>query len=421
MHMRYMLFPMALVFTLVGVYFWGQGVQLFFDGEAAATTDDPPSPSAVDGTPRQSMTGFRLGRGGKFIKRRKPFTPEKVPVVVAVVEQSEVPVFLSGLGTVIAYNTVDIKAQVDGIITKLNFQDGDDVKAGDPLVTIDPTPYQAQVERWQAAKQRAEAQLANANTNLSRAQQLLAKNYATQKQTDEQAALVSQYTADVAEAEAQIKFAQTQLDLAIVRSPINGRTGIRHVDAGNFIRAANNVNIVTVVQLQPISVIVSVSAKDLAQAGASPGTSDLPVLAYAQNGTTLLDRGQLQTVNNVVNPTSGTIQLKANFPNEQYRLWPGDFVKCKIVVEQRQNGITVPSAAIRHGPKGDFVWVIRPDNTAEAKTVKVKQTIGDRTLLDYGLEAGEQVVIEGQYHLQADTRVEIVSKEPTSGQELTDQ
>ena len=411
MRLRYLFFPAALVCALGVAYFWDQSIQ-FFDSEAAATTGDRASPSAAGGAPKQPRTGLRLGRGGKPkpIKSRKLMNPETVRVVVALAQQSEVPVFLSGLGTVIAYNTVDIKAQVDGIITKLNFQEGDDVKAGDPLVTIDPTPYQAQVERWQAAKQRAEAQLANAKTNLWRHQQLLVQNYATQRQTDEKATLVSQYTADIAEAEAQIKFAQTQLDHAIVRSPINGRTGIRHVDPGNFLRAANNTNIVTVVQLQPISVIVSVPARDLAQAGVSPGMSDLPVLAYAQNGTTLLDRGQLQTVNNVVNPATGTIQLKATFPNERNRLWPGDFVNCRIVVEKRRNGLTVPSAAIRHGPKADFVWVIRPDNTAETKTVKVKQKSGDTTLLDRGLAAGEQVVIEGQYHLQTGSPVEIVSK-----------
>jgi multidrug efflux system membrane fusion protein len=417
MRLRYWVLPLALAAAAGFAYFWGLDVQLLdrLDRKAPATTGDAGSTAA----PEQPPTGVRLGRGGKPVKHRKPFNPETIPVVVAHVQQNEVAVYLSGLGTVIAYNTIDAKAEVDGIITQMNFKEGDDVKVGDPLVTIDPTPYRAKVEKWQAAKQRAEAQLANAQTNLWRDQQLLAHNYATQKQTDAEAALVSQYTADIAEAEAQIKLFQTQLDHTVVRSPINGRTGIRHVDPGNFIRAANNTNIVTVVQLQPISVLVSVPARDLAQAGASPGMSDLPVLAYAQNGTTLLDRGRLQAVNNVVNTASGTIQLKANFPNEQYRLWPGDFINCKIVVEIRRNGITVPSAAIRHGARGDFVWIIQPDNTAEAKTVKVKQTTGDTALLDLGLEPGEQVVVEGQYHLQVGSRVEIVSKEPAGGGELT--
>jgi membrane fusion protein, multidrug efflux system len=409
MRVRYLVILPALAAVLAVVfgvvYFWDLGQ--FFDSEAAATADEGTASKTADG--QQPMV--QIGRGGKPIKRRKPFNPDLMQVAVATARQGQVPVFLSGLGTVIAYNTVDTKAEVDGIIVKMNFKEGDDVKAGDALVTIDPTPYQARLEQWQAAKARAEAQLENAKTNLWRDQQLVAHNFATQKQTDEESALVGKFTADVAEAEAQIKFAQVELDHTIIRSSIDGRTGIRHVDPGNYVRAANNTNIVTVVQLQPISVLVSVASRDLIQTGATPGQSNLPILAYSQDGTTLLDRGQLQTVNNVIYTTSGTIQLKANFPNEQYRLWPGDYVFCKIVVENRHNGITVPSAAIRHGALGDFVWIARPDNTAETKRVKVKQTVGDTTLIDKGIEPGERVVVEGQYHLQPGSHLQIVSKD----------
>jgi multidrug efflux system membrane fusion protein len=417
MYLKYLVLPLALVVILVAALFsrdlrdmfLPEGVQFLYSEAAAG---NGATAGAARGSHEKPAAAMRPRRGGNRSK------PETVQVMVAPAQQSAVQVFLSGLGTVTAYNKVDIKAQVDGIITELHFDEGDDVAAGTPLATIDPTPYRARVERWKAAKQRAEAQLANAKGNLSRAQQLRAKSYVTEKQIDEQATLVSQYAADVAAAESQIKIAQTQLDHTIVRSPIDGRTGIRNVDPGNLIRAANNTNIVTVVQLQPISVIISLPARDLARAGVTPGMSDLPVFAYAQNGTTLLDVGQLQTVDNEVDPKAGTIQLKATFPNKEYRLWPGDFVNCKVVVEERQDGITVPSAAIRHGPKADFVWVVGPDNTAETRRVKVRQTTGETTLLDQGLKVGERVVVRGQYHLEPGSHVEIVS-EQTGGSELT--
>jgi multidrug efflux system membrane fusion protein len=339
--------------------------------------------------------------------RDRPSKEDTLHVVVASAKVGEVPIFLSGIGTVIAFNTVETKALVDGVILQMHFKEGDDVKAGDPLVTIDPTPYQARVEQWQAAKQKAEARLTNAKTNLWRDQQLLAHNYATQKQTDSEEALVSEYTADIAEDEAQIKFAQYELDNTIIRSQINGRTGIRHVDPGNLIRAQTNSNIVTVTQLQPISALISIPAKDLADAGISQGITDLPVFAYAQNGRTLLDRGRVVTVNNVVDVATGTVQVKATFPNVRYKLWPGDFIDCRVMVAKRHNGVTVPTAAIHRGPKGDFVWVIGPDSTADPTEIVVKQSVGDVALIDQGLTGGEKVVVEGHFRLQPGGRVEI--------------
>jgi len=338
---------------------------------------------------------------------------QTVHVVAAPVTEATVPILLSGIGTVIPYNTVDTKAQVDGIIMRLNFVEGNDVKIGDPLVTIDPAPYEARVLQWQAKKQRATAQLENAKVNLWRDQQLLAKDFATQKQTDAETALVGQYTADIAEADAQIKFAQNQLDDTVIRSAINGRTGIRRVDPGNYIRAADNTNIVTVVQTQPISVIITVPATALAQSGVSSGMVELPVTAYAQDGATLLDRGKVAVVNNVVDPSTGTIKLKADFPNARNKLWPGDFVDCKVEVESRHNGLTIPAAAIGHGPKGDFVWVVNEDAIAEPRPVHVKQMMSDVALIDRGLQAEETVVTEGQYYLRSGSRVEIVPELPS--------
>jgi membrane fusion protein, multidrug efflux system len=403
MRPRYFLILISVPVLLAGVYAWN--IEKALPNRLAVATEPfssadgagrPGTQAAVSVDP-PGRAGGEGGAGATF--------PQ---VVVAPVAAADVPIFLSGIGTVQAYYTVDAKALVDGVIFNVNFNEGEDVKIGDPLVTIDPTPYAARVAQWQAAKQRAEAQLENAKTNLWRDQQLLAHNFATQKQTDADAELVGQYTADIAQYDAEIKYAQWELDNTVIRSQINGRTGIRHVDPGNLIRAADNTNLVTVVQIQPIYVIITVPAKALAQAGITPGLSDLAAYAYSEDGNTLLDSGKVQTINNVVNQSTGTIKLKASFPNERTKLWPGDFVDCKIVVETRHNGLTVPAAAIQQGPKGTYVWVIGPDNIAEPRGVFVRQTLHDTVLLDRGVQPNEKVVVEGQFHLHAGAQVSIV-------------
>jgi membrane fusion protein, multidrug efflux system len=416
MRLRYLLIIPIGLGLIAGVAYFSNPDGAFLGGQAATTETVPSSPSpSTSPAADRGRTRESVGRG----RKRLIGDAKIVQVVAASARVSDVPIYLSGIGTVVAYNTIDIKSQVDGVILKMNFQEGEDVKAGDPLITIDPEPFQARLEQWQAAKTRALSQLTNAKTNLWRYQQLATHDFATQKQVDATTALVEQYTADVAEDDAKIKFAQTELNFATIRSPINGRTGIRHVDPGNLIRAADNKTMVTVVQLQPIYVVITVPATELAQAGVSQGLSDMPVYAYAENGRTLLDRGKVQTVDNTVDPATGTIKLKASFPNERYKLWPGNFADCKVMVDKRHNGVTVPTAAIRHGPKGDFVWVIGPDNTAETKPVGVKQTVGDTVLLDRGLQGGEKVVVEGQYYLQTGSKVEIVSKETAEEPELS--
>ena len=398
----------ALVLVCAATYF-GTSINWTERGQAATPPAAAPGVGAAADSGSADSVSASLGSERRNNLRR-PLRPDTVPVVVASVKKSEVPIYLSGIGTVLAYNTVDVKSQVDGVIKGMNFQEGQDVKIGDPLVLIDPDIYQAKLEEAKGLKAKAEALLENAKSNLWRDQQLLAKDFATQKQTDEQIALVGQYTAEIAQFEGQIKYAQTQLDFATIRSPINGRTGIRKVDPGNLIRAGDNTTIVTITQLQPIYVIITVPAKELESFDVTSGRSTLPAMAYAENGMTLLGRGQVQTVNNMVATQTGTINLKASFPNENYKLWPGDFVDCKIIVERRRDGLTIPTAAVRHGPKGDFAWVVRPDNTAEMRRIKVKQTVGERTVIDFGLEADEKVVVEGYYLLQVGSRVEIVTK-----------
>jgi multidrug efflux system membrane fusion protein len=391
----------ALALVGVGIYFWTLG-NWTERGQAATTERYPPAPANTRG---------RAERG--------PFRPGVVPVVVAPVKKSEVPIYLSGIGTVQAYNTIAVKSQVDGVIKNMHFQEGQDVKVGDPLVIIDPEVYEARLQEAQAMKAKAEALLENAKSNLWRDEQLLAKDFVSQRQTDATRALVGQYTAEIAQYEGQIKYAKTQLEYTTIRSPINGRTGIRKVDPGNLIRAADNATIVTIVQLQPIWVIITLPAKEVGRNNITPGLSELPVFAFAENGVTPLDRGQIQLVDNTVDPSTGTIKLKAVFKNERFKLWPGDFVDCKVMVEKRRDGLTVPSAAVRHGPKGDFVWTVSANNTAEPKRVKVRQTLGGTALIDQGLDGDEQVVIDGYYRLQIGSQVEVTKPPQSEGPELS--
>jgi multidrug efflux system membrane fusion protein len=348
-----------------------------------------------------------------------PAEAKPIPVVAATAHEGNVPIYISGLGTVQAFYTIKIKAQVDGVILKMPFNEGQDVNEGDSLVRIDPSIYQARLEQAQAQKQRATVQLENAKTNLWRDEELLKHDFATQKQTDQDRMLVGQYSADIAQYEADIKYWQAQVAYTNIRSPINGRIGIRHVDPGNLVRAQDNTTLVTVVQLQPISVIITVPAKELARNNVSLGQSSLPVTAYTENGITPLGRGEVHAVNVEVDQGTGTIKLKASFNNEQYKLWPGDFVDCKIVVEQRRNGLTVPTAAIRQGPRGDYVWVVQPDNTVAIRPVRVRQTVGGTAVLDAGLSANEKIVLDGYARLAQGSRVEIVPPRSEEGSRIS--
>jgi multidrug efflux system membrane fusion protein len=407
MRIRIALIAVAAFLICGGVFVWSQGAQFSADwierGQAATSEE----------LRRASLPGISNPT------EETPAVAKPAPVVAATVRQGDVPIYLSGLGTVQAFYTVNIKAQVNGVILKMPFSEGQDVKEGDVLVSIDPETYQASLEQWQAQKQRATVQLVNAKSNLWRDEQLLQHDYATQKQTDTDRMLVGQYTADIAQYDANIKYAQAQLGFTTIRSPISGRIGIRNVDPGNLILATDNTTLVTVVQLQPISVIVTVPAKELARNDISLGQTNLPITAYAENGITPLGQGQVETVNNTVDQTTGTIKLKASFDNDQVKLWPGDFVDCKIVVEQRHNGLTLPTAAIRHGARGDFVWVIQPDNTVAVRPILVRQTVGGTAVIEVGVDANEKVVLDGYERLLPGSHVEIVPAKPDDGSKFS--
>jgi multidrug efflux system membrane fusion protein len=398
MRVRFVLLAVALLLVGGAAYLWNKGVwteagQAATSARDAYTSIGKALPSgAVRGTPSDDRSG----------------SPDIVRATTTPVRKGEVPIYVAGIGTVQAFYAINVKVQVDGVILQMPFQEGQDVKVGDTLVVIDPQTYQAKLELAQALKARATAQLENAKTNLWRDEQLLKHEFATQKQTDQERMLVGQYTAEIAQYDADIKYAQAQLDYATIRSPINGRIGIRQIDPGNLVRAQDNATIVTVVQLHPISVIITLSAKELEQHNISLGLTNLTVVAYAENGITPLGRGQVQTVNNVVDQTTGTIKLKASFANEQEKLWPGDFVDCRIIIDNKKDGLTVPTASVRQGPRGDYVWVIKPDNTADLRLIRVRQSLGGTSLIEGRVQEGENVVLDGYQRLQVGSRVDMV-------------
>jgi membrane fusion protein, multidrug efflux system len=331
--------------------------------------------------------------------------PVPVKVAAAIIEDS--PIYLSGLGTVQAYNMVNVQSRIDGEITQILFAEGQDVSSGDVLAIIDPRPLQAQLEQQIAIRQKDQALLDGAILDMKRYDTLVLKDFATRQQVDQQHALVEQYAAQIKNDDAQIDYARTQLGYTTVRAPIAGRLGIRQVDQGNFLRAVNPATIVTITQLQPISVIFTLAATAVGQTRLNPGRVNAPVVALSPDNSTELDQGTITLVDNQVDPTTGTVKLKASFPNAAFRLWPGNFVNGRITVEVRRNAVTVPAIAVRHGPRGDFVWVAMPDQTAAYRTVSVGQTFGGLSLIERGVAKGELVVTEGYYRLQNGSQIEI--------------
>jgi membrane fusion protein, multidrug efflux system len=330
-----------------------------------------------------------------------------VPVKVATVLAEDVPIYLSGIGTVQAYNTVNVQSRIDGEIMQIAFEEGQDVKQGDVLTIIDPRPLQAQLEQQIAIRKKDQALLDGAILDMKRYDTLVLKDFATRQQVDQQHALVDQYRAQVVNDDAQIDYARNQLNYTTIRAPIGGRVGIRQVDQGNFVRASDRATIVTITQLKPISVVFTLAAAAVGQTKLTLGQVNAPVTALAADNTSELDRGVINLVDNQVDQTTGTIKLKATFPNLALKLWPGNFANGRITVDIRRGAITVDAIAVRHGPRGDFVWVAKPDQTAAFRAVVVGQVFGGRALINRGLAKGEQVVTEGYYRLENGSRIEI--------------
>ncbi len=343
-------------------------------------------------------------------RRGGPVPPGTViPVVATDVAKRDVPVFLDGLGTVQAFNTVTVRARVDGELTKISFTEGQDVKAGDELALIDPRPYQAALDQAIAKKATDEAQLGNAKTAYARNAELLAKKVLDQQTYDTSKYLVDQFTATVQSDAAAIESAQTQVAYTHIVSPIDGRVGIRQVDQGNIIHAADANGLVVITQLRPISVVFTLPQQNLVEVNKSAANGTLQVLAVGRDNATSLGEGKLAVVDNQIDPNTGTMKLKATFPNESLSLWPGQFVNTRLLVNTIKDGVVVPASVVQRGPQGSYAYLIKPDMTVEMRPITVNQIESGVALIDDGLAVGEKVVVDGQYKLQPGSKVEISS------------
>jgi multidrug efflux system membrane fusion protein len=336
--------------------------------------------------------------------------PPAVPIVVGTVAQHDVPIYLTGVGTVIAFNTDVVRAQIQGQIISINFTEGQTVHAGDLLAQIDPRPYQALIDQYTGNLERDQAQLVNAETNLKRYTTLGQKGWATPQLLETQQAQVGELHAAIKADQALIDAAKVQLSYTRLTSPIDGVAGIRQIDIGNIISPSNTNGLVVVTQLHPISLIFTLPETSLPQIQQQQQKTKTPlaVLAYSQDNTIQLDQGVLGLVNNEILQTTGSIQLKANFDNKANKLWPGELVNARLLVEMRHNGLTVPAGVVQQGSKSPYAYVVNSDSTVSIRPIKVAQISDGQALIDSGLKPNEQVVVDGQYKLQPGTRVTIL-------------
>jgi len=351
-----------------------------------------------------------------------PAAPPPAPIVAGTVAQHDVPIYLTGVGTVIAYNTDVVRAQIQGQIISINFTEGQTVHAGDLLAQIDPRPYQALIDQYTGNLERDQAQFKNAQANLTRYTTLGQKGWATPQLLETQQAQVGELQAAIKADQALIDAAKVQLSYTRLTSPIDGVAGIRQIDVGNIISPSNTNGLVVVTQLHPISLIFTLPETNLPQIQQQQQNTKTPlaVLAYNQDNTIQLDQGVLGLVNNEILQTTGSIQLKANFDNKANRLWPGELVNARLLVETRHNGLTVPASVVQQGSKGPYAYVVNPDNTVAIRSIKVAQIADGQALIDSGLQANEQVVVDGQYKLQPGTHVTLLHGQAAQEQAAQD-
>ena len=334
--------------------------------------------------------------------------PIPVPVSATVAQRQDVPIYLTGLGTVQAYNSVLVKSRVDGQIVKINFSEGKDVRTGDVLVEIDPRPYQAALSQAQANKLKDEAQLENARLDFERLSNLIKTNAVSKQQLDTARALLGQLDATVKADQAAIDMAQTQLDYTKIRSPIDGRAGTRLIDVGNVVRTTDTGGIVTINQLNPIFVNFALPADSLPPVRARLKQGDVPVTAQDSNLVDLAT-GTLSVIDNQVNAATGTVTYKATFANGDEVLWPGQFVNVRDELEVRRDVLALPVRTVQQGPDGPFVFVVGPTRVVDKRSIKVGLLNKTTAIVDAGLQPGEIVVTDGQYRIQKGTAVDILA------------
>jgi multidrug efflux system membrane fusion protein len=341
--------------------------------------------------------------------RGKPAAAAKLPPAIAVdvasVQRADVPVYLEGLGTVQAFYTVTATARVDGQIQKIGFAEGQDVSKGALLAQIDPRPYRAALGVAIATRDKDRAQLTNARRDMERYALLAPEDLASKQTVDTQQALIAQLSAQVKGDEAAIDNARTQLDYTSIKSPINGRTGIRQVDPGNNVHAADTTGIVVVTQLEPISIIFSLPEEAFAELSAALQRGPVAATALSRDGSDELDRGTVALIDNQIDQNTGTMRVKATLPNTHRRLWPGQFVNVRVLTQMQRQVLTIPASALERGPDGLFTYVVQPDSTVAVAQLTAGEASGGVVVVEKGLKAGEKVVASNQYRLQPGARI----------------
>jgi len=338
-----------------------------------------------------------------------------IAVDAVAVKRIDVPVYLEGLGTIQAFNTVTVTARVDGELQKLGFVEGQVVNRGDLLAQIDPRPFQAVLGQALALKAKDEATLLSAKADLERYKLLAPENLASKQTLDAQNALVSGLEAQIKGDQASIDNARTQLQYTSITSPIQGRTGIRRVDVGNNVHATDTGGIVVVTQMQPISLIFTLPEDALETIGDALNAGQVTVAAMSRDGAKELDLGTVALVDNEIDQNTGTIRLKAVFPNSQSKLWPGQYIDARVLVRMEKGALTIPTAAVQRGPNGVFTYVVKSDSTVEVRLLKVGEESGSLMVVQEGISDGERVVTSNQYRLQPGVHVKI-SESPESAQ-----
>lgn len=330
-----------------------------------------------------------------------------VPVTAMRASRQNVPVYLQGLANVQAFNAVTIKPQVDGQLRQIAFKEGQEVRTGDILVQIDPRTYQAALDLALAKKAQDKAQLANARMDLARYTGLVEKNYVARQQLDTTHSLVNQLEATVQGDDASIENARVTLGYTTIKSPIDGRAGIRQVDAGNIVHASDSNGIVVISQIRPISILFTLPEDSVTRVLQSMAEAPLKVAALSRDGKLQLDEGTLEVIDSQIDQTTGTVRLKATLPNKKGILWPGQFVNARLQVASLTQALTIPIGAVKRGPQGAFAFVVKPDSTVDIRQLDLGEVSEGMVVVQSGIKEGESVVTEGQYRLEQGTRVEM--------------
>jgi multidrug efflux system membrane fusion protein len=390
--------------------YWGYQQYQAQQAPAGAQTDAKGAPGAAGQTAAKDGKGDKGGKGDKAGKGGG--RGAAAPVAVGMARSANVNIYQSGLGTVTPLRTVTVRSRVDGELLRINFTEGQTVKQGQLLAEIDPRPFQAQLLQAQGQMQRDQALLANARVDLDRYRTLLKQDSIAEQQVASQEALVRQLEGTVKIDQGQVDTARLQLTYSRVTAPINGQLGLRQVDQGNVVRSGDTNGIVVITQLKPITVLFTIPQDDLPRVLARLREGEkLPVEVFDRDQKVLLGRGRLLTADNQIDTTTGTVKLKAQLPNDEGNLFPNQFVNVRMLVDTRENAVTVPSSALQRGAQGIFVYVLNEDRTVSMRNVKIGPVDGTRIVIESGVSAGERVVIDGMDRLRDGMRVEVADRE----------